>query len=147
MKTQETVDSSKSKSEINEKESIIQDLKNQLNGKIEELEKVKLSLKELENENENLLKKSIIDIDPDDIEELKEMNKGLKRELLFKNSYVEELKLVIYKFTSISIYILVIQKKKKKKNVYLNIEDNIKYFGSYCLKKYHNIGNKFIKRK
>jgi len=115
MKTQETVDSSKSKSEINEKESIIQDLKNQLNGKIEELEKVKLSLKELENENENLLKKSIIDIDPDDIEELKEMNKGLKRELLFKNSYVEELKLVIYKFTSISIYILVIQKKKKKK--------------------------------
>jgi len=146
MKTQETVDSSKSKSEINEKESIIQGLKNQLNGKIEELEKVKLSLKELENENENLLKKSIIDIDPDDIEELKEMNKGLKRELLFKNSYVEELKLVIYKFTSISIYILVIQKKKKK-NVYLNIEDNIKYFGSYCLKKYHNIGNKFIKRK
>jgi len=103
MKTQETVDSSKSKSEINEKESIIQDLKNQLNGKIEELEKVKLSLKELENENENLLKKSIIDIDPDDIEELKEMNKGLKRELLFKNSYVEELKLVIYKFKSISI--------------------------------------------
>jgi len=117
MKTQETVDSSKSKSEINEKESIIQDLKNQLNGKIEELEKVKLSLKELENENENLLKKSIIDIDPDDIEELKEMNKGLKRELLFKNSYVEELKLVIYKFTSISIYILVIQKKKKKKYI------------------------------
>jgi len=118
MKTQETVDSSKSKSEINEKESIIQDLKNQLNGKIEELEKVKLSLKELENENENLLKKSIIDIDPDDIEELKEMNKGLKRELLFKNSYVEELKLVIYKFTSISIYILVIQKKKKKKCIF-----------------------------
>jgi len=118
MKTQETVDSSKSKSEINEKESIIQDLKNQLNGKIEELEKVKLSLKELENENENLLKKSIIDIDPDDIEELKEMNKGLKRELLFKNSYVEELKLVIYKFTSISIYILVIQKKKKKKFIF-----------------------------
>jgi len=118
MKTQETVDSSKSKSEINEKESIIQGLKNQLNGKIEELEKVKLSLKELENENENLLKKSIIDIDPDDIEELKEMNKGLKRELLFKNSYVEELKLVIYKFTSISIYILVIQKKKKKKCIF-----------------------------
>jgi len=120
MKTQETVDSSKSKSEINEKESIIQGLKNQLNGKIEELEKVKLSLKELENENENLLKKSIIDIDPDDIEELKEMNKGLKRELLFKNSYVEELKLVIYKFTSISIYILVIQKKKKKKIIFKN---------------------------
>jgi len=96
MKTQQAINSNEIESEITKKETIILDLREQLNKKIEELEKVKMSLKELENENENLLKKSVIDIDPDDIEELKEMNKGLKRELLFKNSYVEELKLVIY---------------------------------------------------
>ena len=83
-------------SEVLRKESTIKDLRSQLNNKIEELEKLKIKLRELENENENLLQKSSIDIDPEDIEEIKEMNKGLKRELLFKNSYVEELKLVEY---------------------------------------------------
>jgi len=94
MKTQQVISSDEMETEAIRKDSIIQKLREQLDKKSEELEKMKLSIKELENENENLLQKSIIDIDPNDIEELKEMNKGLKRELLFKNSYVEELKLV-----------------------------------------------------
>jgi len=95
MKTQQTINTNEAESEIIRKEAIIRDLREQLNKKIEELEKIKITLKELESENESLLRKSVIDIDPNDIEELKEMNKGLKRELLFKNSYVEELKLEI----------------------------------------------------
>jgi len=94
MKTQHVINSGEMETEVLRKDSMINDLRNQLNNKIEELEKLKMIIKRLENENENLSQKPIIDIDPNDIEELKEMNKGLKRELLFKNSYVEELKLV-----------------------------------------------------
>ena len=96
MKTQHVINSGEMETEVLRKDSMINDLRNQLNNKIEELEKLKMIIKRLENENENLSQKPIIDIDPNDIEELKEMNKGLKRELLFKNSYVEELKLVQY---------------------------------------------------